>query len=90
MKYKFLLISKEDAINPVNLGAKFVYDHKSEWLDESADEWCKYLTAGYVKGVDFVMKNNKAYMLLKSYLDLDADTVIFLCQESKYGADQME
>lgn len=88
MKYYFMLLSKEEAKNPANLGAKYVFGHKDKWCEEDAEEWAKYLTAGYVKYVDYAVKDNKAYYILKTYMDLDANSVVLLCRESEFGCDQ--
>ena len=87
MNYYFCLIDAESAKLGTNLGRKYVYDHESEWI--LADpKLSTYLTTGYVKGVDYCVKNNKAYALLKSFIDLETKCVILLCKESTFGCDK--
>lgn len=86
MKYYFCLVDRESAKSGTNLGRDYIYKHRSEWVDGPENIYL-YLTAGYVKGVDYVTFNNKAYMLLKSYIDLNEGFVVILCTESVSGCD---
>ena len=87
MKYFFCLINKEDKINGVNLGRTFAYEHRSDWVEGDGEEISKYLSSGYVKGVDHVVYRNKAYMVIKSYTDIEGKFVVFICTESVSGCD---
>lgn len=86
MKYFFCLISNKDT-NAVNIGKTFVYKNRAKWVEVPGEEFCKYLTAGYVKGIDHVVYQNKAYMIMKSYMDLEEHFVVMACVESISGCD---
>lgn len=87
MKYYFCLLSKDDVPAGTNPGRRIVYENRSEWVEKPADEISKYLTAGYVKGVDYVVSNNKAYWIYKSFIDIDEDFVVIAAVESITGCD---
>ena len=88
MKYYFCLDGKDVMSNGSNPGREYVYDHKEEWIPVPGDEYCKYLTAGYVKGVDYAVYKGIAYLLFKSFIDSEENAVILLCTESMFGCDQ--
>lgn len=73
-----------------NIGARFVYKNRQYWHKEDANEWCKYLTAGYMKGIDFVHKDNKTYQIFKTYMDLDLDAVIIVGFECIAGCETID
>lgn len=87
MKYYFCLISSEEAKTPQNLGRHFVFTHRDRWIENTAV--APYLTAGYVKGVDFVEHEGKAYMILKTFINIDPGEpfVAILAAESTMGCD---
>ena len=85
MKYYFCLVPEQDAKNGVNIGRSYAYKNRSKWIEKSNLEG--YLTVGYVQGVDLVTHNNKAYMIRKTFIDLDEDFLVFVCTESTIGAD---
>ena len=87
MKYYFCLISKEEAKTPNNLGRHYVFSHRDKWIENT--DVAPYLTAGYVKGVDFVEHEGKAYMLMKSFINIDPGEafVVFMTVESTMGCD---
>ena len=87
MKYFFCLISSADN-DPLHIGRNFVYKNRSKWVEVPGEEFCKYLTAGYVKGIDYAVYQGKAYMLMKSYMDLDEHFVVMVCKESVAGCDK--
>lgn len=86
MTIKLCLVSKEDAINPVNLGSKYVISHKSAWID-ATDFGGNFLTVGYMKGSDFIYYKNKTYLIKKSFIMPEDKTVVVLCEESVSGCD---
>lgn len=85
MKYYFCLVKKEDDV-PLNMGYKYIKDHESDWI-EGNNTIYEYLTAGYVKGIDFVVKDAIAYMIWKSYIMPDEDCVVILAKESSQACD---
>ena len=87
VNYYFCLIDAESAKLGTNLGRKYVYDHESEWVLADSNI-STYLTTGYVKGVDYCVTDNKAYSLLKTFIDLEKKCVIILCKESSFGCDK--
>ena len=88
MNIKFCLVKRDDAINPVNMGAKYVIDHKSDWVDGSYFK--DFITVGYMKGCDFIVYENKAYSIKKSYLFPEDSTIVVLADESVQGCDNLE
>ena len=46
-----------------------------------------FLAAGYVKGVDHFTYNNKAYIIMKSFIDLNEKFVVVVAVESTNGCD---
>jgi hypothetical protein len=86
LPYYFCLISKKEAKNGANLGRTYVYDHRSEWISFPAGIEL-YLTAGYMKGEDFVTKDGVAYWIKKTFIDLDEKFVVLMCTESDQGCD---
>lgn len=86
MKYYFCLVPKNEN-QPRNMGMTYTYEHRSNWIAVDGDEYCKYLTAGYMKGVDFTVYKGKCYMIMKTFLDLEENFVVMLCTESAYGSD---
>ena len=86
MTYYFSLVPFEDSKNGVNLGCTYAYAHRDKWVQGPADV-SDFLAAGYVKGIDHVRYNGKAYSILRSYVDLDEDFVVIVCTESVTGCD---
>lgn len=86
MDYYFLLISADDDRNGKN-GLKYVMDNKTKWI--KCNEAVEFLTTGYSKGVDFIIKDGKAAMVKKSYINIDEKYVVHLCVESLAGSDQI-
>lgn len=87
MNYYFCLVNNTDKSTGVNVGRTYAYQHRSEWISIPGSDISQYLTTGYVKGVDYVVYNNKAYMIMKSYLDLNEKFVVLVCTESISGCD---
>ena len=91
--YYFCLVPKEDlnnngmnfTMNGINVGRTYAYNHRSSWIKLTEAE--AYLGAGYVKGVDNVTHNGKAYGIMKNYIDLDEGFIVFVCSESVQGCD---
>lgn len=86
MKYYFCLVDKSNVSTGTNVGKTFAYKNRSKWI-EAKDGIHNYLTAGYMKGVDFVVLDGKAYMIMKSYIDLTENFVVLVCTESVAGCD---
>lgn len=86
MKYYFCLVSDQDRITGTNIGKTYAYKNRSKWIPGGNDIH-NYLTAGYMKGVDFVVVEGKAYMIMKSYIDLTENFVVIVCVESVAGCD---
>lgn len=87
MKYYFCLVDGDDAKSGLNIGRKYAYEKRSKWV-EGAEDLPLYLTAGYMKGTDFVSYKGKAYFIMKTYIDLDEDFVLLVCKESEMGCDK--
>ena len=87
MTYYFCLISDEDAKTGINIGRKYAYEHRDEWV-VGADDLPLYLTAGYMKGMDFVTYDGKAYFIMKTFIDLNEGFVLLVCKESIMGCDK--
>lgn len=86
LPYYFCLIPKEDCKTTTNLGRTYVYEHRDQWVSFPAGIEL-YLTAGYMKGEDFVTKDGKAYWIKKTFIDLEERIVILMCTESVQGCD---
>ena len=87
MKMYFCPVSYEETKSGLAVGRANAFKDESKWV-EAPDDFVTYLTAGYVKGVDYVVINDKAYMLMKSYLDPANDRVVIVCTESISGCDK--
>lgn len=86
MKYYFCLVDKDSVATGTNVGKSYAYKNRSKWI-EAKDGIHNYLTAGYMKGVDFIVHKNKAYMIMKSYIDVSENFVVLVCAESVAGCD---
>ena len=86
MKYYFCLVSAKDTMNGTNIGKTYAYNNRSKWVEASSNI-SEYLTAGYTKGVDHVVVDNKAYMIMKSFIDVSENFVVLVCSESVSGCD---
>ena len=85
MKYYACLIPKEDGKIGLNVGRYYTYQHRREWVDASGID--TFLAAGYVKGGDHFTYNNKAYIIMKSFIDLNEKFVVVVAIESTNGCD---
>lgn len=86
MKYYFCPVSAAERVTGTNVGKTYAYNNRSKWV-EASDGIHNYLTAGYMKGVDHVILNNKVYALMKSYIDVENHFVVIVCVESVAGCD---
>lgn len=86
MKYYFCLVPRNQQLNGTNVGRTYAYQHKDKWIEAPSD-FANFLTVGYVKGVDHVVVDNKAYSMMKSYIDIAGKFVVFVCTESISGCD---
>ena len=82
----FCPISNEEVKKGTSVGRTYAYANKSKWVQAPAETGI-YLTAGYVKGVDHVVIDGKAYMLMKTYIDISENSIVILCTESVLGCD---
>ena len=89
MKYYFCLVDGIKAKSGLNIGRKYAYENRNTWV-EGAEDLPLYLTAGYMKGTDFVTYQGKAYYIMKTYIDLDEDFVLLVCKESIMGCDKAD
>lgn len=85
MKYFFCLIPDKDARDGVNIGRTYAYKNRAKWKEVSGIS--EYLTAGYVKGVDFIVVDDVAYEMKKTYLDANEKFIVILATESISGCD---
>ena len=86
MKIFFCPISHEETKNGTSIGCSFAYANKSRWV-QAPDDVTSYLTAGYAKGVDHIIVKNKAYMIMKTYIDVTENQIVMVCTESILGCD---
>ena len=86
MKMYFCPVYHSETLNGTSIGRTFAYNNKSRWV-EAPQSLEVYLTAGYMKGVDHVIINNKAFMIMKTYIDIAANSIIIVCIESITGCD---
>lgn len=85
MEYKFFLLSAKDAKDPGKMGWAYALHKKDEWV--SNPEEVPFLTVGYNKGSDYIVVNDVAYMIYKSFTDITNDFILFFCIESEFGCD---
>lgn len=86
MTTKFMLLSKEDAQEPNKIGYAFAKAHKSDWItcnDEAASE----ISVGTTKGADFIVNNDKVYMIMKVYFLLGENTKLIVGTECITGCE---
>lgn len=86
MTYKFCLVPFED-VKKGAVGWAYAKENESKWMEYNPEP---YLAAGYVKGVDHVIKDDKAYAIMKSYINLSEDYILHVCAESTQGCDAFE
>jgi hypothetical protein len=81
MAYKvYFYLIPFDTYQSGQYGKNYVMDHKDEWVDGSIFK--DYLAAGWTKGVDAFVYNDKAWMLTKSFMILEENAVVHACYES--------
>ena len=83
MKYFFCLLTHVEASNGVNIGKTFAYANRGRWIQ--CDDVAAFITVGFNRGNDYVVNDNKAYNILKSYTDLAHKQVVFVCAEDVSG-----
>ena len=83
MAFKACLVSAED--NKPGIGMQYVFNHKADWVDASKFEGS--LAPGWTKGMDFFVYKEKAYMINKTFMDLDTGETVFMALESTMGGD---
>ena len=64
---------------------QYVFNHKADWVDASKFEGS--LAPGWTKGMDFFVYKEKAYMINKTFMDLDTGETVFMALESTMGGD---
>lgn len=84
MHYYICLLNKEESKDGLKIGLSYALKKESEWIQ--CDEISEYLT-GVAKGVDFAVKDNTSYMIVKRYCDIQNKRVIVICIETSYGCD---
>lgn len=87
MQYNFFLVSKEDAKDGTKIGYKYAIANKNKWIGVDGTDLSQYLTIGFVKGCDYVVYDDVAYGIMKSYIDLSEGSVVMVCVESVAGCD---
>lgn len=87
MKIYFYPVPYDETKNGLAVGRVNAWKNESKWVEAPAD-FNEYLTAGYVKGVDHIVINDKAYMMMKTYMDLSNDRLVIICTESVTGCDK--
>ena len=78
MKYKFMFVNESAVEHPEMYGYAYAVENKNEWVENNNVH--EYLTAGYVRGVDYVVNNDIAYYVRKTYLDITGNLIIFVCE----------
>lgn len=82
----FCLIEKEDLNDPSTTGLDYVMKHQGDWV-KSTDDIDSTLAPGWTKGTDFMVHDNKAYALYKTFMFPTEDNVVYLCKYSPMGCD---
>lgn len=87
MKYYFLALTADEIADGTKIGYAYAKTLKGtdRWIEN--DNLSVYLTVGFVKGVDHIVHGGKAYMLMKSYIDIDETSVLLVCSEAINGAE---
>lgn len=86
MTYKFCLVPF-DVVKKGAVGWAYAKENESKWEEYNPEP---YLAAGYVKGVDHIIKDDKAYAIMKSYINLSENYILHICAESTQGCDIIE
>lgn len=86
MTVKFCLLDAKKGEIGTNIGYAYIKDHMGE-LKDGPDGIIDYLAAGWTQGVDFIVYDDIAYMLKKTYILPDQDMIVHLCIESIRGCD---
>lgn len=87
MTYNFFLIDKKDAQDGTRVGYAYAVANKDKWISVDGSALASFLTIGYVKGCDYIVHDEKAYMILKSYTDIDDKSTLIVATESISGCD---
>lgn len=86
MTVKFCLVPKDDAASGVNIGYKYINDHIGDLVDAPAG-FESYCCAGWTHGTDFIVHNDKVYMLKKDFFLVDKNWMVMMAVESTMGCD---
>lgn len=87
MKYYYCLIPYEDTKGGVSEGKAYAYANRDKWIEATDQAGTSEWQTGTVLGCEFVIKNQVAYQVRKSYLDFDNNWVVVICIESRQGCD---
>ena len=79
MTYWFFLMTNEERKDPGKLGFNYAKTQESRWIEV---EDAEVFATGAVKGIDYVYDDEKSYMILKRYLDIETSKVVIICVES--------
>ena len=86
LKYYYCLVPWEDTKGGTAEGMGYAYANQDRWIETTEDKVSEW-QSGAVLGCAFVVKDQIAYAVRKSYMDLDNNWVVVICIESKQGCD---
>jgi hypothetical protein len=81
-----MLIDAEDALSPVKIGYAYAKANKSNWIKLNNDVVSE-ITVGTTKGADYVIYNDKVYMIVKVYFLIEDNEKLVVCKECIDGCE---
>ena len=87
MTYNFFLLSKDDALDGTKIGYAYAKLNEDKWISVDGSSLAAFLTIGFVKGCDYIVHEDKAYGIMKSYTDIDNSATLIIAVESTVGCD---
>lgn len=79
MKCYFYLVPFKDSKDGANLTRKAVFDNSANWIQ--CDDVIEYLTTGYSVMNEYVVYNDKTYILTKNFIDIAQKRIVYVCIE---------
>lgn len=91
MKDYFCLIPKEQLKKePGNTGWRYAKEHKTEWVDASSIFPENIPNCNYNPGINFFVKGDKVYDIVKMYASMDDNATVHICYEVENASDVIE
>lgn len=88
MTYNAFLVSADDSKDGLKIGYAYAKANKDRWIKMKDPEG--FITVGYNKGSDFLIHDDKAYQIVKSYFDMDEGSCLIVATECISGAEVKE